>query len=224
MTILDRIHEVADVHRDKHFVFTSGDHGEDYVNYRALAEEQHQELLSNACLSLIKTILEELPLDTAKPILVVGPETLGALMARQIYTISKRQLRLNPSIGTFRKVPGSGKHFIWELKPEKLSPHTQVIWVDDLLNASSTFRATEPLITEIGARVSAIGVIGDRSGLKPRDLGVKLTVSLEQFAPKRYPADECPLCARHEPIVRRPGHGYAFEKQHPNYQGGFVDV
>lgn len=222
--ILKRIHGVADVYQGRHLVYTSGDHGDGYVNYRPLGQEQNRLLLREACVLILQRAIEHAKLDTAKPITVIGPQTLGAIMAEQLFYASSNELPLCLNTRIFAKAE-DGKGFVWASSPQNVvNKDAQIVWVDDLLNAGSTFTQTQELVKACGARVRVIGVIGDRSGLSAADLGVDHIEALERFTLNRYKAEECPLCFDHVPILRKPGHGHEFEKQRPDYAGGYIDA
>ena len=222
--LLDEIHAATDVHIDMHFVYTGNAHGDGYVNYRALGEPENFGLLGETSVALLLKTIETAGLDPNEPIIVVGPETLGALMVKYLTVYSAVPVTLNGFI--FNKAEGE-KQFVWDQDPgSAINPEAQIVWMDDLLNAGSTLKATKKMVETAGGKISAIAVIGDRSGLSPSDIDVPHTVALETISLTRYDLDDgpCELCDIEKPIIRRPGHGYRFEEENPDYRGGFTDL
>jgi len=204
-----------------HFIYTGEAHGDGYVNYRTLTNKDNRELLRDVSLAILSKIVAEADLDE-REIIVTGPETLGALM---VDTFSERT-DLPCAIATIKLLKDGGG-FKWETDPEWwIDAERQVVWIDDLLNAGSTLRKSKKMVEALGSEITAVGVIGDRSGLSAEDLGVGHIVSLEQFNLTRYDLtkESCPMCDARKPIVLRPGHGWEFEHKTPNYPGGFVDI
>ena len=222
--ILADIRSIAKIYRDKHFVYTGGTHGDAYADYRALGAKEHIPLVREASVTLVLRISKKLGFDPHEPIVVIGPESLGAIMAQQAYFASHQEIKNIMYCRMLRKQ--SGGAFSWNSSPDSLFlHHSQVILLDDALNAGSTIsKRARPLVEEAGGKIKAVGVIGDRSGLSPSDLGVEHIEALERISFTRYAESECALCAQQMPIVRHPGHGHQFELQHPNYGGGYTDL
>ena len=221
--LLDEIHNVTEVYTNKHFVYTSGAHGDGYVNYRALKEPANRNLLKRASLALLVKIAGTTDLDTNKPIVVVGPETLGALM---VSDLSDHFSRLALDIHALALLKTEvDKQFIWDEDPSKvIKSGAQIIWFDDLLNKTSTFSATKLMIEALEAQIHTIAVIGDRSKKTAEDLDVGNIVSLEDFDLSAFDPEDCPLCANSVPIVQNLGHGAKYKLAHPNYPGGYIDL
>jgi hypothetical protein len=174
-------------------------------------------------LSLWKKIIATTDLDTHKPIVIVGPETLGALMIKRLYGDF---LNTFPNIHAIELLKtGVDKEFIWEDNLVNIiDSKTQLVWFDDLLNRTSTLEATKPMIEALGARIHTVAVIGDRSGKKASEIGVGNIVSLERFSLTAYEKQDCPLCNSTVPIVCNFGHGGKYRNEHPDYLGGFIDL
>lgn len=213
---------------DRHFVYTGEAHGDGYANCRFLGESGYAEDLRNIAYELLRKSIQIAGIDLAKPIALVGPETLGAKMVRFAMEEHNRRHTTRIRHGIFDAVKGANgvKTFRWSTENpriEQVCAGAQIIWMDDLLNAGSTFERTRPFIEHFG-QLRAIAVIVDRSGLTANDLGVSHIVFHVRYQMARYPADDCPLCRNKVPIVRKPGHGAEFERAHPDYSGGFEDL
>lgn len=218
------VHRVCDVHVSGHFVYTGGTHGDSYADYRSLAQFDKRSLLHEVCIHLVQRVIKNSMIDSSKSITIVGPETLGAKMLDCIFCTFGDELPYQISTRAFKRVSDKRKYVWTSSATRPVDAGSQVIWVDDLLNKGSTFKITNKLIRQCGSRVMVVGVIGNRSGLKPDELGVDHIEALERFILNRYDADSCPLCRDEVPIVRHPGHGHKFEEVNPGYPGGFVDL
>jgi orotate phosphoribosyltransferase len=212
------------LHTGNHFVYTSGEHGDAYANLRVLKEDKYHEQLAHLSVQLIEKVLATAEIDQTKPITIVGPDTLGKIITdlgtsgyNAIHGTSLRWLRLEAY-----NVDGE-KEFKWDNDFVPARTDEQVIYVDDLMNAGSTWTKCREIVGAYG-KVCAIGTIADRSGYSAHDLKVPYFISLVQFTLERFKPEDCPHCKNLVPIVRKPGHGHEFEVTNPNYAGRFVDL
>jgi orotate phosphoribosyltransferase len=230
--ILTDIHAAAEIHANEkgHFVYSGGEHGNYYVDYRPLGRKpEYAYILRRASLYLFRQIVREARIEFGQPITLVGPDTLGAAMAAQVFYATNGELPQNRSLlrlCMFKKNP-EDKSFTWSEKDSKIlsalvSTETQVIWFDDLLNAGSTFDKTRPMVEALGAKIIGVGVLGNRSGKTAVDLGVKHLAELERFDFDRFPESDCPSCHDGLPVYLTPGHGRRFKDKFPDYPGGFL--
>lgn len=224
MDIRQQLSELGALHTGRHFVYTSGEHGDAYADLRVFNKEENRSHLASLSLQLIEKIILTAEIDLRKPITIVGPDTLGTVIAElcangynTLHNTSIRWLRLEGLM-----VNGE-KEFRWHKDFVPARPDEQVVYVDDLMNASSTWKKCRPRVEEYG-RVCAVGTIADRSGLIAHDLGVPYFTSLVPFTLERFKPEDCSHCKNLVPIVRRPGHGHEFEIKNPDYAGGFVDL
>ena len=227
--LLTKIRRAAHVHINQHFVYSGGDHGDGYGDYRPLGRRpEFAPILREVALLLLRRTIAKVPFDMTEPLVLIGPQTLGAQMVTQIYYAPANELEdIVPTrsllrLMTFKKTE---QGFEWSQSPQDIVvPVSQVVWFDDMLNAGSTFEKTNQLIKEQCAYIAAVCVIGNRSRKTAADLGVSHLEAFETLEMERYPEDECPLCKSHVPITRHPGHGWKFEQDHPDYPGGFVNI
>lgn len=221
--LLTDIHGVTAVYFGKHFVYTSNKHGDGYVNYRQLGAADHEPLLQETVVHLLRKTLTSINVSHYRNILAVGPETMGAQMVKQIRLLTEAEMPYNIDTRIFVKDPNRKGEFIWDADPERvLNEDTLVLWLDDLLNLTSTFQKTAPLIYHFGAQIHSIAVIGDRSTATVNDLKVRRIVTLEKFSLAVFEEDACPLCNQRQPIVIDLGHGSKWQDRNPNYVGGFT--
>ena len=227
--VLRKIHAVAEVHTDKHFVYTGETHGASYYKYSRLLSPEHLPLLREASLHLFAGIIERTGLNAESPLIIAGAETLGAEMVRQIFyaPASEDYPFLAHRSGwhrcIFNKKQGTREFTLADLPEGDFLPgDAPIVWFDDSLNAASTLKRTRSLIETPERRIIALGVLCDRSGLSVETLQVRHVEALEIQPLERYDPEECPYCTKRRPIVLSLGYGKQFKRDHPDYPGGFV--
>lgn len=224
----------VELYENLHFIYTSGKHGSGYANLRPLTEKKNLPVLRELAFRLICNTLEQGDFSDDDRIAVIGPQTLGAVIAKEgVEEYNRRDPDRKALLyGTFVHDPGNKECFLWGprggtelMHPDRQQPVTKVIWVDDLLNQASTWRRTKHLITDFWPEaIKAVATIADRSQETAATLGVPAMVSLRKLTIDSFEANDCPQCVKHIPIVRKPGHGHEYEKDHPDYPGGYSDL
>lgn len=216
-----------------HFVLTSGEHSSGYANLRPL--KKNLPVLRELSYRLTRYALMEGDFSASDRIALIGPETLGAVIAREaVAEYNRRHPDVRPLLaGSFLHDPKDKekKKFLWGpgggvalMQPDPAGPVTKVIWVDDLLSKASTWQRSRSLITDFWpSAIKMVATLADRSKETPKSLGVPM-VNLRKLIIESSPADTCPLCDQHLPIVRKPGHGHEYEEKHPAYPGGYIDL
>jgi orotate phosphoribosyltransferase len=156
-----------------HFVLTSGRHSDRYFEkFHVLRYPRHVE-------SLCRALAEQLA--PTKPDVVLGPTTLGVLLAYEV--------------GKFLGVPAAygekgqdGARFL--RRPEHLPAGARVVVVDDILTTGGSIRECITLVENHAATLVGVGVLVDRSG-GALDFGAPLSSTLsltvESYAPEELP-------------------------------------
>lgn len=218
------------VYTDKHFVYTNDEHGEAYANLRSLAAEENLSILRELSYRLIEHAIQVGNLDLSQQIVVVGPETLGAMIAEEgVAIFNLRTLHGTPrlNVGTFIHNPTDKKKFLWGEGGGSalMGQGAQVIWVDDLLNQGSTFKRTRHLVEDFWpGSIKIVATIVDRSCESVLSLNVPVLANLIKLSLQSYPADQCRFCAENRPLVLKPGHGGKFQETNLDYAGGFYSL
>jgi len=215
-----------EVIRRGHFVFTDDDHGNMHIKMNILLQGENRQQFTEIVRMLVEAIRTKVPLDPNRPVVFIGPESVGAELARDCALEFKRRMPsftdVRWEIFEARKTLDGDKEFIWGAGCGKsLTPRTQVIWVDDVYNAGSTLRRTRKMIEDYGP-ITAVAVIANRGNLPWTDSKIFYFISLCDLSLPRYSEVECPLCKDNVPINLSPGHGERFQQRKPNYKGGFI--
>lgn len=167
-----------------HFVLTSGRHSDRYFEkFHVLNQPRHVETLCRELAVRLK--------DT-KPDVVLGPTTLGVLMA---YEVAKH-LGIPAAYG--ERHPETGKRFL--RRAEHIRPGQRVLVVDDVLTTGGSVRECLDLVEEIGATLCGVGLLIDRSGGKITFAAP--TVALLAMEVTSYPPDALPDWLAAIPIIR----------------------
>ena len=143
-----------------HFVLTSGRHSDRYFEkFHVLRYPKHVEAL---CVDLAEKLRE------ARPDVVLGPTTLGILLA---YEVAKH-LGVTAAYG--EKGPDGARLL---RRPEHLPEGARVAVVDDILTTGGSIRECMALVERHGAELVGVGVLVDRSA-GSIDFGVPLVANL----------------------------------------------
>lgn len=184
----DRVKEILEdleVVRHGHFLYTSGKHGDVYM--------QCARLLENPVYSeeVIKGLAEEFKNDRIN--LVVGPAiggiTISYEFARQLGTKSffaEREDGLMKLRRGFQIPKGA-----------------RVLVVEDVITTGGSVKEVIDLVEKEGGQVVGVAVIVDRTGGKI-DFGRKFLSAYSQPL-KAYDADNCPLCIEGSLPLEKPG-------------------
>lgn len=188
-TSIEELFEAAGALRRGHFVLKSGRHSDRYLEkfavlqYPALAVEIGRRLTSS--------------LIDREPTMVVGPTTGGALLAAE--TARQLEARLGRTVrGVFAEPMERGARALrrgWPVDADE-----RVVLVDDVLTTGASLAETVSAVRAAGAVPLAAAVIVDRS-TGPVEIGCPI-LALGRIEIGSWVAEECPACARGEPLLK----------------------
>jgi orotate phosphoribosyltransferase len=166
-----------------HFLFSSGLHGDTYVEKFDLL--RNPRATEQICGGFVRAFAG------AGVAVVAGPTTGGILLAFE----TARQLGVAAAYA--EREGETGRAF---RRGTTFDPGARVLVVDDILTTGGSVRETLAALAIHDVIVVGIGVLWDRSGGKV-DFGVPLVaLNAEEIA--AYPPDECPLCAAGVPLIK----------------------
>ena len=167
-----------------HFKLTSGLHSPHYVEkFNVLQHPQYTEKLCKA----IAEHFKDANIDT-----VVGPVTGGIIIAHEVgKALGTRAIFTERVDGkmTFRR-------------GFSLSEGERVLVVEDIVTTGGSVREVVDVVKSYGAIPVAIGLLVDRSGGKA-DFGGVPSYPLLKMNVETYEPENCPLCAKGEPLTKR---------------------
>jgi orotate phosphoribosyltransferase len=186
---IEELFEAAGALRRGHFLLKSGRHSDRYLEKFAVL--QYPALAVEIGRRLAASLIER------DPTLVVGPTTGGALLAaetaRQLEAALGRTVR-----GVFAEPMERGTRALRRGWP--VADSDRVVLVDDILTTGASLAETVHAVRTAGATPLTATVIVDRS-TGPVEVGCPIQ-SLGRIEIASWSADECPPCARGEPIVK----------------------
>ena len=186
---IEEIFEAAGALRSGHFLLKSGRHSGRYLEKFAVFQ------YPSLAVEIGRRLAEALA--PYRPTLVVGPTTGGVLLAfdtaRHLEATSGATIR-----GVFAEPLERGVRGLRRGWP--VADDERVVLVDDILTTGASLLETVAAVRAAGPEPLAAAVIVDRS-IAPVELGRPLH-ALGRIEILSWAADECPLCASGEPLVK----------------------
>jgi len=165
-----------------HFKLSSGLHSPGYLQCAlVLQHPAHAEALGRALGDELRDLRATVVLSPALGGLIIGHEVARALGVRAIF--AERQ----DNALTLRR-------------GFSLAPDDRVVVIEDVVTTGGSTRETMAVAMAAGATVVGAGAIVDRSGGSPGlevPFKALVTLNLATYAP-----EQCPMCARGEPIIK----------------------
>ena len=196
--ILKLLQSVDAIFTDDHFVYTSGKHGEVYINKDSLYP--HTKVTSQVCKELAKKC-KDLEIDT-----VVAP-ALGGIILSQWIAYHLSQIKGKEIYGVYAE-KDPVKTFIITRGYDKLVKGKNILVVEDLTNTGGSVKKAVDTVREYGGNVTGVCIMVNRS---PE------TVTSEMFSAPLVVGDvlpalawdekDCHLCQKKVPINTSMGHG-----------------
>ena len=192
-----KILEVCGAFRSGHFVYTSGRHGDTYINKDRLF------LFPKETSSLCRMLAEQ-HADSGVEV-VTGPAVAAAVIAHLTAFHLTELLGCNV-FATYADKDGDG--FILKRGYDAIVKGRKVLVVEDLVTTGGSIRKVIEAVRKAGGEVVAAAVLCNRGdvdkgaiGNPPRFTSVA-RVALQSWAPA-----DCPLCTKDVPVDLELGHG-----------------
>ncbi len=186
--------------RAGHFVYTSGRHGDEYVNKDALYTYAHD--TSRLC----KEFAERFKDSGVEA--VIGPAVAAAILAQ--WTAYHLTEMLGREIySTYADKDGQGG-FVIKRGYDGLIKGKKVLVVEDLTTTGGSIKKVVDAAKAAGAEVVAAGVLCNRGNVTAEIAGVPRLESLVQIELDSWDAEGCDLCVRGIPVNVDVGHGRDF--------------
>lgn len=198
--VLDVLERVG-AFRAGHFVFTSGRHGDKYINKDAIYPFTKET-------SLLCEEMAKLFVDT-KADVVIGP-AVGAAILSQWVAYHLGALTWKEVAAVYADKDGEGG-FVIRRGYDRIVAGKDCIVVEDLLTTGGSVRKTIEAARKAGANIVGVTAICNRGGVtaemigNPPNFKPLLKVHLDSWEEK-----DCPMCARGVPVATDVGHGKEF--------------
>lgn len=197
-----------------HVVFTSGKHGDAYVNKDAIYPAGGN----------IRALCEEIAKDFAfeEADVVVGPvqgatvlafETANCLSemnhAKVLWAYAeKEQIAIPDPEGKSRKVFVETGNFVLKRGYDELVKGKRVLIVEDVLTTGGSVKKVVELVRSLGGEVIGVAALVNRGGVTAEMIGnPEKFLSLQNIKMAAWEEPECPLCKEGVPINTRVGKG-----------------
>lgn len=207
MDIIQILKNLNAVITDDHFVYTSGKHGEVYINKDALYPH-------TAEVSQVGKMFAEKYKDQDIDV-VVGPALGGIILSTWIaYHLS--QLKGKEVLGVYTE-KDVNKNQIFTRNYDKLVAGKNVLVIEDLTTTGGSVKKVVDTVKQAGGTVVSVCVMVNRN---PEEVNAEMMGApfdaLGVLLAAAYDEAECPFCKEGRPVNTNVGHGrkYMEEKSH----------
>lgn len=217
--ILSLLNRIGAVIIDSHIVYASGKHGAAYVNKDAIYPYTKE--TSDLC----RAIAERFTNDKVE--VVIGPAVGGVILsqwtARHLSEITKCEVfsvyaeKQKMEVG-FSPMGG----FVIGRGYDKLIADKRVLVVEDILTTGNSAKKVIEAVRNIRGNVIGLGVLVNRGGIVPKDVGDVPIVSLVDIKLDIYEGGNCPLCNQGVPINTEVGHSKEYLAKREAFEKKFI--
>ncbi len=199
-TLLPTLEKVGALLKSSHIVYTSGKHGESYVNKDALYP--HTALTSQLCETIATHFAKEKPDVVAAPAL--GGIILSQWTAHHLSRLCGREV-----LSVYgEKLPDGG--FVIKRGYDEIVANRKIVVVEDVLTTGGSVKKMVEVVRSLKGNVIGVGALCNRGGLAAESLGVPDFFPLVTLDLQSWEASQCPLCEKKIPINTQVGKGREF--------------
>lgn len=198
--ILETMAKVGAILTNSHIVYTSGRHGDSYVNKDALYP--HTEIVSQLCESIARHFLP-MKIDAVAAPAIGGvilsqwtAHHLGKLMNRDIYSVYAEKTE--------------GDDFVIKRGYDKIIANRRVLILEDVLTTGGSVKKVIEVCKKIPCDIVGVGALCNRGNLTADELGVKEFHTLLKVDLGSWDEKDCPLCQKNIPVNTEVGKGREF--------------
>lgn len=185
--VLNILAKCGAVITDSHIVYTSGKHGSAYVNKDAVYPHTHD--IANLCLEIARHYAQY------SPQVVVAP-AIGGVVLTQWTASGLTNLLRSEVLAVYAEKAEDGESFVIKRGYDKLIPGKRVLIVEDVLTTGGSVKKVIEVVKSLGGQIVGAGVLCNRGGIKPEDIGVTEIYSIVNVTLDAWDEAECPLCAK----------------------------
>lgn len=204
--MLETLAKVGAIITNSHIVYTSGRHGDSYVNKDAIYP--HTDVVSSLCEQIAREFLSANVEAVAAP--AVGGVILSQWTAHHLSRLSGK-----PVIGVYAE-KDENDQFVMKRGYDKLITNRRVLILEDVLTTGGSVKKVVEICEKLPANVVGIGALCNRGGLSAQDLGVKNFYALVKVDLGSWEEAECPLCKNGVRVNTEVGKGREFMARRQN--------
>ena len=197
-SIIDILKSVGAVITDDHFVYTSGKHGEIYINKDALYP--HTEKTSRVG-RMFAERNQQYEID------VVAAPALGGIILSQWTAYHLSEIKSQEVLGIYTE-KDTDKNQIFTRGYDSFVTGKRVLVVEDLTTTGDSVMKVVRTVEHVGGIVVAVSVMVNRNPeeVNADTMGVPFS-ALGELKAIAYDAHDCPFCQEQRPINTNVGHG-----------------
>jgi orotate phosphoribosyltransferase len=181
-----------------HVVYTSGRHGDAYVDKDALYP--FPGIVSSICAEFAQRY------SSAKIEVVAGP-ALGGIALSQ--WTAHHLSRSSQVLAVFAEKQTDGG-FPFKRGYDALLRNKTVLLVEDIITTGGSIKAVSDAVREAKGVVAGVSAICNRGGVRAEDFGAPMLFSITELPLTSWPQSECPLCRQRVPVNVEVGKGGEF--------------
>jgi orotate phosphoribosyltransferase len=198
--VLKILSDVGAIITNSHIVYTSGKHGDSYVNKDAVYP--HTRATSQLCLSIAMEF-KDLGVDV-----VVAP-AIGAVILSQWIAFHLTNLTDREVLAVYAEKDDD--RFVIKRGYDRLIDGKNILVVEDVLTTGGSVRKVVEACRNSGAHVLGVGALCNRGDVQAKDIGsVPVLHSLVEVNLSAWDEASCPLCERKVPVNTGVGKGREF--------------
>lgn len=205
--MLETLAKVGAIITNSHIVYTSGRHGDSYVNKDAIYP--HTDVVSTLCERIAREFLSANVEAVAAP--AVGGVILSQWTAHHLSRLSGK-----PVVGVYAEKEADSDKFVLKRGYDKLITNRRVLILEDVLTTGGSVKKVVEICEKLPAQVVGIGALCNRGNLSAEMLGVKNFFALVKVDLGSWEENDCPLCKNHVPINVDVGKGREFIARRQN--------
>jgi len=198
--ILEMLSDVGAIITDSHIVYTSGKHGNAYINKDAVYP--HTSDISALCRNIAEQFMDDNVDIVIAP--AIGGVILSQWIAHHLTSLIGREV-----LAVYAEKYGDD--FVIKRGYDKLIARKRVLVVEDILNTGGSAKKVVVATRAIGGEVVGLGVLCNRGGVTTQDVAdVPKLFALVSVTLDAWDEAECPLCIQKIPINTDVGKGREF--------------
>lgn len=201
--VLEMLKQVKAIITDSHIVYTSGRHGDTYINKDAIYP--YTNYVARLCDELANRFVSEMPE------VIIAPATGGIILSQWTAHFLSAKYTTQVVLGVYAEKDHSGKSFVIKRGYDKLVTGKRVLVVEDILTTGGSAKGVIEAVRAINGNVVGVGALCNRGGITTADLAhVPKLISLMNIKLDSWNEEECPLCKAKISINTDVGKGREF--------------
>ncbi|PIR21480.1 MAG: phosphoribosyltransferase [Deltaproteobacteria bacterium CG11_big_fil_rev_8_21_14_0_20_47_16] len=184
---------------NSHFVYTSGKHGENYINKDAVYPHT----------AIVKQLCEEIARQCPWQVDVVAGPTMGAVILSQWVAHALSEMTGREILGVYAE-EDADKNRAFRRGYDALIRGKRVLVVEDILTTGGSALKVVEAVKKAGGKLAGVFGLCNRGGIGEDAVGGVPLMSLLNLNFQMWEASDCPLCAKGVPVNTTVGKGREF--------------